>query len=26
VIANLVSFERSLMRVAGIGEDGGDAH
>ena len=26
VIANLVSFERALMRVAGIGEDGGDAH
>ena len=25
VIAHLVSFERSLLRVARIGEDGGDA-
>ena len=26
VIANLVSFERSLLAVARAGEDGGDAH
>ena len=26
VIAHLVSFERSLLRVARIDEDGGDAH